>query len=99
MWSDSFFDNIKLINNSPIENVVSVKAIPCDFLTEASKNIVLGNVETTVQGNPLTNNYIKKTIGILNQLIEEDSKFTFDYDTLRNMEATYEGYLQQRGLI
>lgn len=42
---------------------------------------------------------IKKTIGILNQLIEEDSKFTFDYDTLRNMEATYEGYLQQRGLI
>ena len=78
LWSDSFFDNIKLINNSPIENVVSVKAIPCDFLTEASKNIVLGNVETTVQGNPVTNNYIKKTIGTI-KVAKQDNSF-IDYE-------------------
>ena len=78
LWSDSFFDNIKLINNSPIENVVSVKAIPCDFLTEASKNIVLGNVETTVQGNPVTNNYIKKKIGTV-KVANQDNSF-IDYD-------------------
>lgn len=78
LWSDSFFDNIKLINNSPIENVVSVKAIPCDFLTEASKNIVLGNVETTVQGNPLTNNYIKKTIGTV-KVANQENNF-IDYE-------------------
>ena len=78
LWSDSFFDNIKLINNSPIENVVSVKAIPCDFLTEASKNIVLGNVETTVQGNPVTNNYIKKTIGTI-KVANQDNSF-IDYE-------------------
>ena len=78
LWSDSFFDNIKLINNSPIENVVSVKAIPCDFLTEASKNIVLGNVETTVQGNPLTNNYIKKTIGKV-KVANQENNF-IDYE-------------------
>ena len=78
LWSDSFFNNIKLINNSPIENVVSVKAIPCDFLTEASKNIVLGNVETTVQGNPLTNNYIKKTIGTV-KVANQENNF-IDYE-------------------
>ena len=78
LWSDSFFSNIKLINNSPIENVVSVKAIPCDFLTEASKNIVLGNVETTVQGNPVTNNYIKKKIGTI-KVSNQDNSF-IDYE-------------------
>ena len=78
LWSDSFFDNIKLINNSPIENVVSVKAIPCDFLTEASKNIVLGNVETTVQGNPVTNNYIKKKIGTV-KVANQENNF-IDYE-------------------
>ena len=77
LWGDSFLDNIKLINNSPIENVVSVKAIPCDFLTEASTNIVLGNVATTVQGNPVTNNYIKKTIGTI-KVANQDNSF-IDY--------------------
>lgn len=78
LWGDSFLDNIKLINNSPIENVVSVKAIPCDFLTDASKNIVLGNVETTVQGNPVTNNYIKKTIGTV-KVANQENNF-IDYE-------------------
>ena len=78
LWGDSFLNNIKLINNSPIENVVSVKAIPCDFLTESSKNIVLGNVETTVQGNPVTNNYIKKTIGTI-KVANQDNSF-IDYE-------------------
>ncbi len=78
LWGDSFLNNIKLINNSPIENVVSVKAIPCDFLTEASTNIVLGNVATTVQGNPVTNNYIKKTIGTV-KVARQDNSF-IDYE-------------------
>ena len=78
LWGDSFLDNIKLINNSPIENVVSVKAIPCDFLTDASTNIVLGNVATTVQGNPLTNNYIKKTIGTV-KVANQENNF-IDYE-------------------
>ena len=78
LWGDSFLDNIKLINNSPIENVVSVKAIPCDFLTDASTNIVLGNVATTVQGNPLTNNYIKKKIGTV-KVANQENNF-IDYE-------------------
>lgn len=78
LWGDSFLTNIKLINNSPIENVVSVKAIPCDFLTEASTNIVLGNVQTTVQGNPVTNNYIKKTIGTV-KVAKQENNF-IDYE-------------------
>lgn len=78
LWGDSFLDNIKLINNSPIENVVSVKAIPCDFLTDASTNIILGNVATTVQGNPLTNNYIKKTIGKV-KVANQENNF-IDYE-------------------
>ena len=83
LWGDSFLNNIKLINNSPIENVVSVKAIPCDFLTDASTNIVLGNVATTVQGNPVTNNYIKKTIGTIKVSNQDNSSIDYqDCDIL-----------------
>lgn len=62
LWSDSLFDNIKLLNNSPIENVVSVKAIPIDMGGTAT-TISLGNVNSNVGGIRVENNYIKKLIG------------------------------------
>ena len=65
LWQDDFITNIKLINNSPIENIVSVKAIPCLFTGTESKNVVCGNVDTGVSGVVITNNYLKKTIGTI----------------------------------
>ena len=66
LWQDDFITNIKLINNSPIENIVSVKAIPCLFNGSENKNVVCGNVDTGVSGVVITNNYLKKTIGTIN---------------------------------
>ena len=63
IWTDNFMTNIKLLNNSPIENIISVKAIPSIFDGTEEKHVVCGNVDTNVTGIVITNNYKKKTIG------------------------------------
>lgn len=63
LWGDDFFSNIKLLNNSPIENVVAVKAIPCSASLGSDTTIVCGNVDTQVGGKLVNKNYVKKTIG------------------------------------
>ena len=52
LWSADFIDNIKLLNNSPIENIISCKRIPFD-INGADESIVLGNVDTGVHGNKI----------------------------------------------
>ena len=63
MWG-SMLDSLKLVNNNPIENIVSCKIIPT-LLTGTSKEIVLGNVATGVNGDVISKN-IKITIGSIN---------------------------------
>lgn len=63
LWSDGFMDNIQLVNNSPIENIVSVKMFPFP-ISGTDENIMLGNVSTGVNGAKVSNDYsYKKTIG------------------------------------
>lgn len=57
LWSSSFLDNILLVNNNPIENVISVKMFPFTLPTGADTTIVLGNVNTEVPTNKLPDNY------------------------------------------
>lgn len=57
LWSSSFLDNILLVNNNPIENVISVKMFPFTLPTGAESTIVLGNVDTEVPTNKLPDNY------------------------------------------
>lgn len=52
LWGADFFDNIKLINNSPIENIVSLKAIIGGVTGGDSQTLTLGNVETTSTVKP-----------------------------------------------
>ena len=52
LWSADFIDNIKLLNNSPIENIISCKSIPFD-INGTDESIVLGNVDTGVHGNKI----------------------------------------------
>ena len=49
LWTAGLFTNIKLMNNSPIENVLSCKYYPMGF-TGTDEKIKLGNVETDVLG-------------------------------------------------
>ena len=53
LWSSSFFDNILLVNNSPIENIISLKAlIGTVATTGTSQTLTLGNVTTTANAIP-----------------------------------------------
>lgn len=48
LWGASFMDNIKLLNNSPIENILSVKAMPIQRSDGDDKRLVIGNVDTGI---------------------------------------------------
>ena len=53
LWSSDFFDNILLVNNSPIENIISLKAlIGTVAITGTSQSLTLGNVTTTASAIP-----------------------------------------------
>lgn len=63
LWGASFFDNIKLLNSSPIENIVSCKIIPIS-INGTDERIVLGNVDTGVNGDKVNSSY-KVEVGSL----------------------------------
>lgn len=54
LWSASFWDNIKLINNNPIENIVSLIRAPINCSGDAS-TIKIGNVDTTISADIIKN--------------------------------------------
>ena len=56
LWGASFFDNIKLLNSSPIENIVSCKIIPIS-INGTDERIVLGNVDTGINGDKVNSSY------------------------------------------
>lgn len=51
LWGASFIDDIKLVNNNPIENIVGCKRIPFDIPAGVARNIVMGNVTAPASGN------------------------------------------------
>lgn len=64
LWDASFIENIKLVNNSPIENILSVKSFPFPITGGTATNVVLGNVDMGVDGNKIPSTFIpRKTIG------------------------------------
>lgn len=53
LWSSNFFDNVLLVNNRPIENIISLKAVIGNASTTgASQILTLGNVASTVNVIP-----------------------------------------------
>lgn len=53
LWSADFMDNIKLMNNSPIENIVSCKMFPFEISGGNDVIMQVGNVSTGVNGKPV----------------------------------------------
>lgn len=79
LWSDSFLENISMINNSPIENILAVKSFPFPISGGTSKNVILGNVNMEITGNELPSSFIpRKTIGTF----KVDKKFSGVLDWL-----------------
>lgn len=59
IWTNSIFDNIKNLNNSPLENIVSCHYMPYQFSGTQSK-INIGNIDTNVSGIRLEQNMVKQ---------------------------------------
>lgn len=62
LWGSNIFDNFSLICNNPIENIISCKSIPLT-LDGSTQKIILGNVDTGVNGDKVSNNFAKQNIG------------------------------------
>ena len=63
LWNSGFLDNVLLVNNNPIENIVSVKVMPFNMIGTDTE-VILGNVPMGVNGAKLAENKsYKVTIG------------------------------------
>lgn len=56
LWGDLFTKSILNVNENPIENIVSCKVFPFTINGGSDSDIILGNVNTGVQGNPIEEN-------------------------------------------
>lgn len=82
LWSSNLFDKFSLVNNNPIENIISCKSIPINT-DGANQEIVLGNVATGVNGEKISNNFTKQTIGSI--AINEHYHNFLDYTPYTNV--------------
>ena len=82
LWSSNIFDKFSLVNNNPIENIISCKSIPINT-NGANQEIVLGNVATGVNGEKISNNFAKQTIGSIS--ITEHYHNFLDYAPYTNV--------------
>lgn len=82
LWGSNIFDNFSLICNNPIENIISCKSIPLS-LDGSTQKIILGNVETGVNGDKVSNNFAKQNIGSI-AITEKYNNF-LDYAPYTNV--------------
>ena len=82
LWGSNIFDNFSLICNNPIENIISCKSIPLS-LNGTTQKIILGNVDTGVNGDKVSNNFTKQNIGSI-QITEKYHNF-LDYAPYTNV--------------
>ena len=82
LWGSNIFDNFSLICNNPIENIISCKSIPLS-LNGTTQKIILGNVDTGVNGDKVSNNFTKQNIGSI--VISEKYHNFLDYAPYTNI--------------
>lgn len=82
LWGSNIFDNFSLICNNPIENIISCKSVPLS-LDGATQKIILGNVDTGVNGDKVANNFTSQTIGSIK--INEKYNNFLDYAPYTNV--------------
>ena len=82
LWGSNIFDKFSLVNNNPIENIISCKSIPINT-DGANQEIILGNVATGVNGEKISNNFAKQTIGSIS--INEHYHNFLDYAPYTNI--------------
>ena len=64
LWSEDFFSNILLLNNSPIENILSCKLLPLSLSGNESA-VKIGNVDMGINGNRLSKTVYRYNVGTI----------------------------------
>lgn len=93
LWDTSFIENIKLVNNSPIENIISVKAFPFN-IDGSDENIKLGNVDTGISGEKTSSNVVTLYKGSVNIDKKYDSFLDFAPYTKVALHLPYIGFVE-----
>lgn len=66
LWSENFFDNIIKNFASPMENIISLHAVPFTVYGGATQNIHIGNYDTEIPSNLLASTYFDIDCGTIN---------------------------------
>lgn len=91
LWNSNIFDDFSLINSNPIENIISLKAIP--FEINGTDSIInLGNVNTGVYGEKISENFSKINVGSISIPKKYDSFLDYSPYTTVNIYLPYIGF-------
>ena len=93
LWSDGFMQNIKMLNNSPIENVLSCKIFPTTF-TGAAALVKIGNVSmlSGASALKLAGTSIKKETGTVSIVKKFNSFLDFEPFTTAKIFLPFIGF-------
>lgn len=90
IWSQDYFNVLK-VNSNPIENVLSCKRFPFDMAGGNDTEITIGNINTGVNGSPISKGIYRVDIGSI--YVGEKFKCFLDY-----YQTNYSIYLPFIGL-
>lgn len=98
LWGSNWYENLKLINNTPLENVLSLKIAPFDFESSKTSQVYIGNVpvqvgETAVNGDVIDRNLILN-IGTFTILPKYNSFLDLQPFTNIQLYLPFVGYVQ-----
>jgi hypothetical protein len=79
LWSDSFIDTIKKLQNNPMENIQKLFYLPYNVEVSASENVKIGNTDSNIQGNRIVKQFQEIDFGNID--ITEYYGNTLDYNT------------------
>lgn len=67
LWTQSYFNVLK-VNENPMDNILSVKRFCFQMDSGTAKDIVVGNINTEVQGKPLSKGIYEKDFTLSNKV-------------------------------
>ena len=66
MWSKNFLDILLKLQQNPYDAIISIKNVCCNFDTGGTSNIILGNVDTGISSEEITQQYQQIDCGTIN---------------------------------
>lgn len=94
LWSDSFVDTIKKVQNDPMEAIISLHSLPMS-LSSGTAECRIGNFNTGITMNTVSSQYVKRDLGSL--AIPEHWASALDYGPYNTVDI-YLPYVGVRSL-